>query len=122
MFKLHITKISTDSHSANVQFAALFAQYEGEAREVVETGVMTAADLWSLAQYLDLAEAGHAGRTDSLVHQARAAIRGYLANNASRPEVHALCGRSSCLSSFVRESLDRAADESFEAQRQTLAA
>lgn len=106
--RLHIAKIVP----TETTFDDLFVTCAETARSHLGSAQFSLAALWDYAQYLDLADAGHGKKTDSLYAMVAARCRTMLRSHGQSPAVRLLCGKTCSLSDMLNANLDAEADDS----------
>lgn len=99
--RLHLAAI------ANVEdnFAMLFDTLAAQAATLLDSGLTTAATVWELAQYLDLADAGYGSKRTVLYRRVLAHLGAYVRSNMDKPSARGMFGRSAVLSTLVERAL-----------------
>jgi hypothetical protein len=98
--RLHLAKLPESNFDA--QAAALAARLEAE---LPRTAATTAEQVWALAQYVDLVDAGF-GTRGSLYRKAVRDMNAYVLRSWQDPQTRPLLGRSAGLSRMVETLLD----------------
>jgi hypothetical protein len=106
-FRLHL--VSNVKVADN--FAELFVTLQDRAQVLVDAGGLTDAAAWELAQYVDLADAGHGSRRSVLYRRVVSCLAAYVRQNLARPATRGMFNRSATLSQMVNETLDERAVE-----------
>jgi len=109
--RLHITsgaKIKDNFMTIFPVLESAAATIQGSAKS------LTLAQVWELAQYVDLADAGY-GRKTALLRSVKAQLKAFVTTNLLVGAVRTLSGRSAILTKMVDTALDAAAEAPSEA-------
>lgn len=87
-------------------FSVDFLVFARDAERILAQSLMLPNDVWTLAQYLDLAHIGLDRRHKQLTRRIESCVRNHLALNGQRPAVQALCTRSPALAALRDELLE----------------
>jgi hypothetical protein len=92
-------------------FSVEYAQFEAQATTLVMKNKLSNANVWTLAQYLDLVDAGYGSKRTALYRSVKAQLYAFVQANLHRPVMRALFGRTACLSAMFNKALKDAGDK-----------